>query len=371
MIKFDKFEVIKKLGEGGMARVFLIKGQNNANYALKELKNELLSDDVIVKRFYHESHSIKSFECENIIKIIAPTRWVKVFKDDRTIGKAYVYVMEYIEHLSLKDILLQKQLSIKDSLSAFAGLVTALEYGHSKGVVHRDVKPANLLIKDGSDLSQIVLTDFGIAKIHKSLKNEAGELTVELSILGAPAYMSPEQISNSKKVTNKSDLYSAGIVLYEMLTSKKPFTGDKWDVIAQHKDPNLKPTPPQKLNPLVDKRINDLTLKLLEKNPKDRPRDAHEVLNLLSDFSTTTISYSKKDFTQVIYKSNPGVKIDYSHNGKLYTQSYSNFPIKIGRYAQSAPNELKFNLPPELKGVSRIHCEVFLKDNNQVFIKDS
>lgn len=371
MIKFGKFEALKKLGEGGMAKVHLIRGPNNAYYALKELRNELLSDNIIIKRFYYESHSIKKFDCPNIIKIVAPTTWVKVFKDDRQIGKAYVYVMEYLEQLSLKDLLQQKQLKLKQRKDAFKGLISALEYSHNKRVVHRDIKPANLLVRDCSELEKIVLTDFGIAKIDKSLKNESSELTVDLSILGAPTYMSPEQISNSKNVTASSDLYSAGVVLYELLTGRKPYEGSKWDVIAQHKDPNVKPQSPKRFNPNIDDKLNNLTLKLLEKNPKDRPKNAREVLNLLSDSSTTTISLNKKkDFTQVIYKKRPNVKIDFYHNGKVYAQTFTTFPIVIGRQSQSTNGEIKFNLPAEFKGVSRSHCKIILNENNQLILRD-
>ena len=372
-MRFDKFNVLKKLGEGGMANVYLIEDKKGEKYALKELKTELLQDSDKIKRFRNESHVIKDFTIDNIIKIYAPSRTFRVYDDDgRNIRKTYAYIMEYVRGKSLKDYLASQKLTILQTNELFTSLLNALDYCHNKGVIHRDIKPANILLRKSNSFKDVLITDFGIAKMNSGL-TDTGELTVEITLLGAPAYMSPEQISDSRKVDARSDLYSLGVVFYEVLTGAKPYSGSKWDIIAQHKDPKIKPLPPSKFNSDLDRKLEELVLRLLEKDITKRPQSANDALQLLNDATTRIITQPNSvDWKKYLYKDKTIIQISYRQkNRQLYTQKFFSLPIVIGR---ESPNDkertIKYRLPREFRNVSRSHCEIFKNENGELVLRD-
>jgi serine/threonine protein kinase len=370
MIRFEKFKVIKKLGEGGMSNVFLIDYENK-RYALKELKQTFLQDSDKLQRFKNEANIIKSFDCPNIIKIITPAKFIRVYKDDEYIYKSLVYIMEYIEASSLKDILEQQPLSIKQVNDLFTAILTALDYSHTKGVIHRDIKPGNILIKNINDLKSSVLCDFGIAKMSRKITKTEEELTQELSVLGAPAYMSPEQINDSRNVSPRSDLYSVGVVMYEVLTGIKPYIGNKWDIIYQHKNEKIKPKPPRQINHAIDEKLERLTLLLLEKNPRNRPSSAKEASNMLFDATTSVTSSPQIDWKSLFYTKNIIINIEYISKKMSFNKSYTNFPISIGRLDINKKDPAdKFSLPEYLRTVSRDHSDIFINEKNELIYRD-
>jgi eukaryotic-like serine/threonine-protein kinase len=256
---FDKRYVIKrKLGSGGMADVYLAEDQElGRRVALKLLDDRHASDDQFVERFRREAQSAAGLNHPNIVSI---------FDRGRAEGTYYI-AMEYLDGRTLKELLVRNgPTPIPIAIDYARQILGALSFAHRNGIVHRDIKPHNIIV--GGD-GRLKVTDFGIARSGTSQMTEAG------SIVGTAQYLSPEQ-ARGAPVDPRSDLYSLGIVLYEMLTGKVPFTGDTPVEIAM-KHLSQVPEPPSKLRDGIPHDLDAVVMRALAKDPDQRYGSAEEM----------------------------------------------------------------------------------------------
>lgn len=247
------YRIIEQIGEGGMATVYkAYQPSMDRNVAVKILPGRLAENEEFVKRFQQEARIIAKLEHPYILP---------VFDYGEENGTAY-FVMRYLEAGTLKDRMRQRSLTVQEIDRIFTQLTDALGYAHAQGIVHRDLKPANALIDSSGNL---FLTDFGIAKL---LESASPRLTQTDAILGTPAYISPEQAA-ATSVDQRSDIYSLGIILYEMVTGRVPFTADTpLAVIVKHLND---PLPlPSAIKPDISPAIEQVILRALAKHPDDR-----------------------------------------------------------------------------------------------------
>ncbi len=256
---FDNRYVIKrKLGAGGMADVYLAEDQKLGRLvALKLLNERHASDEQFVERFQREARSAAGLNHPSIVAIF-----------DRGYAEGTYYIsMEYLEGRTLKELLTRNGVPpVHVSIEYARQILSALAFAHRNGIVHRDIKPHNIIV--GSD-GRLKVTDFGIARSGASQMTEAG------SIVGTAQYLSPEQ-ARGAAVDPRSDLYSLGIVLYELLTGHVPFTGDTPVEIAM-KHLSLAPEPPSDLRPEVPHALDAVVLRALSKDPDQRYASAEEM----------------------------------------------------------------------------------------------
>jgi eukaryotic-like serine/threonine-protein kinase len=253
---FDgRYRIVRKLGAGGMANVYLAEDEDlGRRVAIKILNDRYANDDLFIERFRREAKSAAALSHPNIVSVY-----------DRGEAEGTYYIaMEVIEGRSLKELIMTRgPLPIAQALAYSHEMLEALRFAHRHGIIHRDIKPHNILIGE-----RLKVTDFGIARAGASQMTEAG------SIMGTAQYLSPEQ-ARGAPVTASSDLYSVGIVLYEMLTGKVPFSGDSAIEIAM-KHLNDAPKPPSKIRPEIPEELDQVVLRALAKNPEDRYQTAEE-----------------------------------------------------------------------------------------------
>lgn len=255
----DRYQIVKSIGEGGMANVYLAYDTIlDRNVAVKVLRGDLSSDEKFVRRFQREALSASSLSHPNIVEVY------DVGEDN---GSYYI-VMEYIEGKHLKELIKKRtKLTISEVIDIMSQICDGLAVAHDSYIVHRDIKPQNIMILDSG---LIKITDFGIAMALNST-----QLTQTNSVMGSVHYLPPEQASG-KGATMQSDIYSMGIMMYELLTGTLPFRGDNAVEIAlkQLKDPL--PDIRQVL-PDVPNSIYNILKKATAKNPKNRYSDAREM----------------------------------------------------------------------------------------------
>ncbi len=273
-----RYEIIEIIGVGGMAVVYkAFDNIDNRIVAVKVLKDEFLQNEEFRRRFKNESKAIAVLSHPNIVKIY-----------DVSYGDNLQYiVMEYVDGITLKEYIEQQgRLDIREAIYFVTQILRALQHAHDKGIVHRDIKPQNImLLQDGT----IKVTDFGIARFSRSETR-----TMTDGAIGSVHYISPEQAKGS--VTDaKTDLYSVGVVLYEMLTGKVPFQSDNAVSVALMQLQN-DPVKPRELNPDIPVGLEQIVIRAMQKNPNDRYQSASEMLLDISEF-----------------KKNPNVKFDYSY----------------------------------------------------------
>jgi len=257
-----RYFIEKEIGKGGMARVFSARHTNlDRTFALKQIHSDLSGDAQLRRQFLREARLASSLSHPNIVSVVD-------FGEDSQMG-AYM-VMELLDGAPLSDRLKRKNLmSIRMACDLVAQIADALHYIHGKGIVHCDVKPENILVckmptKQRSKWS-IKLLDFGLAHSQSSSQSIRG------AISGTPSYMAPETVSGHPP-TPSSDIYSLGIVLYQMITGTVPFEGHFTDIMRAHV--NTKPRPPSEIcDREIDERLEKLILKALEKDPNDRQAD--------------------------------------------------------------------------------------------------
>jgi len=260
----DRYEVVRKLGSGGMADVYLANDRLlGRQVALKILSTRYAHDEQFVERFRREASSAASLNHPNIVQIY-----------DRGEAEGTYYIaMEYLEGRSLKEIILKyAPLSSDRLISISVQILEGLRFAHCRDVIHRDIKPQNIII-DHDD--RVKVTDFGIARAGSaSTMTEAG------SILGTAHYLSPEQ-AQGQPVEAASDLYSLGVVMYEMATGKLPFDGDNPVSIAmQHVHEH--PVPPGNIAPDIPENLEAVILRSLGKHPTERYLTAQAMLDDLT-----------------------------------------------------------------------------------------
>ncbi len=255
----ERYEIIRSIGEGGMANVYL--GYDtilDRNVAIKVLRGDLSNDEKFVRRFQREALSASSLAHPNIVEMY------DVGEDD---GLYYI-VMEYVEGKTLKQLLKKRgNLTLSETIDIMLQLTDGMAHAHDSYIVHRDLKPQNIMIKDDG---QIKITDFGIAMALNST-----QLTQTNSVMGSVHYLPPEQASG-KGSTIKSDIYSMGIIFYELLTGSLPFKGDNAVEIALKHMRDPLPSLRDE-NPAIPQSIENIILKATAKNPKNRYEDARSM----------------------------------------------------------------------------------------------
>lgn len=276
----DRYQIIRTIGEGGMANVYLAHDIIlDRDVAVKILRGDLAGDEKFVRRFQREAIAASSLSHPNIVEMY------DVGEDD---GK-YFIVMEYIEGQTLKNLIKKRgALTLSEVIDIMLQLTSGLACAHESYIIHRDIKPQNVLILDDG---RVKITDFGIAMALNS-----NELTQTNSVMGSVHYLPPEQ-ANGSGATIKSDIYSTGILMYELLTGKLPFKGDNAVEIAikQMKDP----IPSICLeNPEIPQSIENIVLKATAKNPKNRYDNVLEMHNALK----VALDKDKRDEPKVVFQ---------------------------------------------------------------------
>jgi eukaryotic-like serine/threonine-protein kinase len=255
----DRYEIIKTIGEGGMANVYLAYDTIlDRNVAVKILRGDLASDDKFVRRFQREAISASSLSHPNIVEMY------DVGEDD---GKYYI-VMEYVNGKTLKNLIKKRgKLVLPEIIDIMLQLTSGIAHAHDSYIIHRDIKPQNIMILDDG---MVKITDFGIA-----MAVNANEITQTNSVMGSVHYLPPEQ-ANGSGSTIKSDIYSLGILMFELLTGKIPFKGDNAVEIAIKQ---MKEQIPSvcKINEEIPQSIENIILKACAKNPKNRYESAREM----------------------------------------------------------------------------------------------
>ncbi|MHB8792991.1 MAG: Stk1 family PASTA domain-containing Ser/Thr kinase [Thermoleophilia bacterium] len=256
----NRYEIIRRLGSGGMADVYLARDtQLGRQVAIKVLYKRYARDEEFVARFRREAQSAAALNHPHIVSIY----------DRGEAEDSYYIAMEYLEGRSLKDVINEEgPLEPARSIDYAEQMLRALQFAHENNVIHRDIKPHNIVI---NDRGQLKVTDFGIARAGSS-----PSVTETGSIIGTAQYLSPEQ-AKGKAVEQSSDLYSLGIVLYEMLTGRVPFEGENPVAIAL-KHLSDEPVPPQALVPDIPDNLNAVVMRALAKDPRDRYPGAEEFL---------------------------------------------------------------------------------------------
>ena len=263
-----RFEIEQELGSGAMGTVYRARFHKDGKVspvALKIVALGLLGNEGAMARFDREANILKQLRHPHIVKLYASGAW----------RQTPFIALAFIDGDALDRILARRgKLTWEEVVAYGKQLCEALQYAHEKGIIHRDLKPSNLMITAEGILK---LTDFGIAK-----DTDVTALTGQNSTIGTAAYMSPEQCKGDKNLTNKSDLYSLGIVFYELLTGKKPFYADTTvDMFLKHVN-----EPAPRLGKLVNElppKLEALILQLMEKDKEDRPIDAAWVVRMLNE----------------------------------------------------------------------------------------
>ena len=302
----DRYEILDVLGTGGMAVVYKAKCHRlNRMVAIKILKPELAQDEEIRNRFHDESQAVAKLNHPNI---------VNVFDVNQSDGVEYI-VMELIEGITLKQYMRKRGSSLnwREALHFMSQILQALRHAHSRGIIHRDIKPQNIMVlRDGS----VKVADFGIARITDSQR------TMTQEALGSVHYISPEQARGSN-IDARSDLYSAGVVLYEMLTGALPYNGDSpVAVVLQHVQSI--PTPPRAINPDIPLGMEQITKKAMAPNPDRRYPSADAMLADLDAF-----------------RKNPDIDFGYSDPWVLERQIDEDEPTQIHPAVQLDPEAIQ------------------------------
>ena len=275
----NRYEILERIGTGGMAVVYKAKCHRlNRLVAVKILKSDLAQDEDFRRRFNAESQAVAQLSHPNIVSVYDVSKG----------GDIEYIVMELIDGITLKQYMEKRgQLNWRESLHFITQIMRGLSHAHSRGIVHRDIKPQNVMVlRDGS----VKVADFGIA----CLENAAQTLTQEA--LGSVHYISPEQARGSH-IDARSDLYSAGVVLYEMTTGRLPFEGDTpVSVAIQHI--NSIPLSPREIDPSIPEALEAITMKAMAPDPDNRYLSADEMLADLEEF-----------------RKNPNINFDYNVSG--------------------------------------------------------
>ena len=276
----DRYQVIRSIGEGGMANVYLAYDTIlDRNVAVKVLRGDLATDEKFVRRFQREAMSASALSHPNIVEMY------DVGEDDGN----YFIVMEYIDGKTLKNLIKKRgALTVVEVVDIMLQLTSAISCAHDSYIIHRDIKPQNVMILDDG---RVKITDFGIA-----IASNASELTQTNSVMGSVHYLPPEQ-ANGAGATAKSDIYSLGILMFELLTGKLPFKGENAVEIALKQMKEQIPSVCA-MNPEIPQSIENVILKACAKNPKNRYANVKDMYNDIK----TALDEDRTNETKQTYK---------------------------------------------------------------------
>jgi serine/threonine-protein kinase len=250
-----RYRILRRLGAGGMAEVWCAEDtQLDRKVALKILQPRFAQDNEFVERFRREASSAAGLQHPNVVNVY----------DRGEFDGTYYIAMEYVEGASLRD-LINQGMSVEAAVGVVRQILAAARFAHANGVIHRDLKPGNVLVDRNG---RATVTDFGIAKAGPS------EITQTGSVMGTAQYLSPEQ-AQGLEVTAASDLYSIGVILYELVTGEVPFAADSAVAVAL-KQVSEMPRPPSELNPAVSRALDAVVMRALAKDPANRFASADE-----------------------------------------------------------------------------------------------
>jgi len=268
----NRYEIVEKIGGGGMALVYKAKcNLLNRYVAVKVLRSEFTSDKDIIEKFKKESQAAASLSHPNIVNVY----------DVGEEGEIYYIVMEYIKGKTLKELIQEKEILTLEEIANYTRQVAlALQHAHNNHVIHRDIKPHNIMITEDN---RAKVTDFGIA-----LAATSSTITNMGNVIGSVHYFSPEQ-ARGGYIDEKSDLYSLGIVMYEMATGKVPFEGDSPVAIAL-KHIQQEPETPTEINPHISRNLEKIILKLIQKDQASRYQNTQDLIE--------DINRLKKDYDE-------------------------------------------------------------------------
>ena len=322
-----RYEIHELIGVGGMANVYRCTDTlDDREVAIKILKDEYLNNEEFIRRFKNESKAIAVLSHQNIVKVY-----------DVSFGDMIQYiVMEYIDGITLKEYIDQQGIiEWRDTLHLTTQVLKALQHAHECGIVHRDIKPQNImLLQDGT----IKVTDFGIARF-----SDKATRTMTEQAIGSVHYISPEQ-ARGDLTDGKTDIYSVGVMLYEMLTGKLPFDGDSAVTIALMQ---LQSTPkrPREVNPGIPIGLEQITMRAMQKNPTDRYTSAAEMLSDIERF-----------------RLNPSIVFDY---GRSFVD---NEPTKyVGSIKDTATAEKRTNTRPSKIDDDSLDDDDFIKEHKPAY----
>lgn len=263
------FKLLEVIGRGGMAVVYkAVQTSVNRIVAVKELHRHFLTDPEFIDRFKREATAAANLHHENIIVI-------HDYGAEEEGGKvtSYIIAMEYVDGRSLKDLIGEgKKIPVPVALNISVQICRGLEHAHARGVIHRDVKPANIML---SNEGYVKIADFGLAQ-----SSHLPSMTVTGTTLGTPAYMSPEQVAGNRKLDGRSDIFSLGVVMYEMVTGQKPFMAETYPAVMT-KILTHNPEPPSSLNSSIPEDFSNIIMKCLAKDVDKRYQEVGELLKEL------------------------------------------------------------------------------------------
>lgn len=255
--QIGRYKILERVGQGGTAHVYKARHvKTNRLVALKTLNLDKSDDPGVLKRFRREVRALQKLDHPHIVK----------YYDFLDVRAGTFLVMEFIEGTTLQERLSNarrrgRRLPVRTIVSVIQQAAAALDYAHAQGMIHRDVKPANILLDENGDVH---LTDFGLVLFRGS-----SQQTTTGAILGTPQYMAPEQAMSSRSATPQTDVYSLGICVYEMLTNTIPFSGDMpINVVLQHIQDTV--PPPRKVDKRIPVKVERVVMKALKKEPQDR-----------------------------------------------------------------------------------------------------
>jgi serine/threonine protein kinase len=267
--EFMGHKIIKTLGIGNVGTVMLVEKGGNY-FAVKILRKDTTPESYAIRmqRFAREAEILRRIDHPNIVKIYE-------YNFDDKKGLPYL-IMEHVNGRQLSHHIKQKNLGFDRKISIIKQTADALDHVHRLGIIHRDIKPENILVTDDGIVK---ITDFGIGKIIDS------ELTITGDVMGSPAYMSPESFDSAKTIDYRTDIFSLGVICYELFTGVRPFEGDTLykllDAIRMKK-----PEEPMKINPQIDSWLQDVMAKMLDKNPDKRFISAFEIVKAINHYTS-------------------------------------------------------------------------------------